>query len=152
KYLREVLNLDEIDPDAFIRRATPVFLSKQEDEWIAALYGFLSGQRAWLRNLASRRDHGWAFYEVPFFDKCIIRLQDGTHIKPFADEHGKVPAAYLPIAGSSLPSVRVSIAAKKEANDFLTTIGFRQPDLSDQVIDTLLPKYRKALDRLPESY
>ena len=137
-YLRNDIGVEVIDAEGFVRRLAPEFLANQTDEWIAELYGFLAGQRAWLN--AVRWGSG---QNVPFMNKPIIRLEDGRHVFPSA-------AVFLPSDGpTSFDCVKRTVVEKKEAREFLKSLGFVVPDECDAVLHNLLPQY--ADGKLPDS-
>jgi hypothetical protein len=153
EYLRKELKIDELNAKAFVDRIDENFLTKQTDEWLVSFYEFLQGQQAWFNNLKKRRESKQTWPEVPFFKKPIIRLDNGRHIAPFSDEYGQVPAAFLPGAEkSSLPTIKATIAEKKEAREFLKALGFDVPDIVDVVIERILPKYASSTPEIPPSY
>lgn len=153
RYLRDQLNVEEIDPEGFVRRLTPPFLKRQTDGWIAALYGFLRGQRAWIKNLQYLRETGGSWRgAVPFMERAIIRLGNGRHVVPFQDDVGQQPTAYLPGVATNLPTVKQAVAADKEALGFLKAIGYSQPETTDWVVERVLPKYQASSDDIPPTY
>ena len=102
------------------------FLSGQTDGWIQKLYSFLGTERARRRDL--RGVH-------------LIRLENGTQV---ALGFGTTPAAFLPTdPPSGFPNtVRREVCASKPALDFLKSIGLSKPDLIDELIRSVLPRYR----------
>jgi hypothetical protein len=126
RYLREDAGLDEVTPALAVGRLTTSFLSERSDEWIVSLYRFLYRHPALWQEPAP-----------------IIRLEDGTQVAPF-DAHGR-PAAYLPgPARTEFATVRRSVAAHPDALQFLTAIGFGEPDVVAEVLDHVLPRYDDA--------
>jgi hypothetical protein len=126
RYLREDAGLDEVTPEAAATRLTASFLSDRSDEWIVRLYRFLYRHPALWQEPAP-----------------IIRLEDGTQVAPF-DSRGR-PAAYLPgPAETEFATVRRSVAAHPDARQFLTAIGFGEPDIVAEVLDHVLPRYDHA--------
>jgi hypothetical protein len=126
RYLREDAGLDEVTPEAAMARLTASFLSDRSDDWIISLYHFL------YRHPALWQEPG-----------PIIRLEDGTQVVPF-DARGR-PAAYLPgPAETEFATVRRRIATHPDARQFLTAIGFGEPDIVAEVLDHVLPRYDDA--------
>ena len=128
-YLRDEIGIDEITPEAVVALVTGEFLRAQPDEWITRWYAFLFARSALWREAR---------------DKPIIRLEDGSQVAPFGDEDR--PAVYLPgpalsISGSSLPTVRRSIAGSPAARPFLEALGLTEPDLIAEVLQIILPRY-----------
>ena len=128
-YLRNELDVDEVDPEMFARKMSEEFLAEQTDEWFIRFYKFLSGQptlwdnpRSILRN------------------KPILRLQDGSHVKPFQDD-GTLNAFLPPLAPTDFPIVKREIASNEQARDFLKRLKLSEPDIFDDIVVKVLPKY-----------
>ena len=75
KYLREVLKIDEVDPEMFARRINESFLKEQSDDWFIDFYKFLSVGRRPPRSL-------WNLPSSILRAKPILRLQDASLVKP----------------------------------------------------------------------
>ncbi|MCD6405262.1 MAG: hypothetical protein J7M19_05515 [Planctomycetes bacterium] len=101
------------------------FLKAQSDEWILNLYEFLNGQSA----LRDRLE-----------DLALIRLlKDGTHVTARSNDQ---PLAFLPgPIETAFPTVRAAVCASDEAMKFLQSLGLTEPDLVDDVVRNVLPKY-----------
>lgn len=135
RYLTGELGIAEINPDGLIRRLNREFLEAQSDKWVGRLYEFLNGQRA--RNIQQLLPN------IP-----LVRLEDGSHTRAVVD--GK-PQAYLPGDNrTGFPTVRRSVCRTEEARGFLRSIRLRNPDLVDDVIENLLPKYRAEVVDIPD--
>ena len=134
-YLTDELDIDEVTPVSLVRRLTPDFLAAQPDEWIENLYQFLNGQRGQeIRRLLPT---------IP-----LVRLDDGSHTCAIV---GGKPQGYLPGNNpTGFPTVRRSVCRTEEARGFLRSIGLRDPDLVDDVIENLLPKYRAEVVDIPD--
>lgn len=129
QYLMRELDVEEVTPTKLVPSLTKSFLEAQSDEWIVRLYEFLSGQEKALRRHLDT---------VP-----LIRLNDGTHV--VARENG-IAKAFLPSAiATSFPTMRRAVCATAEACVFLTSLGITEPDLVDDVIWHLLPKYQQQV-------
>lgn len=128
RYLMQELNIEEIETEDIIRRLDQEFLKAQTDDWIRKLYEFLSGQRALRRNR--------------WFDRLpLIRLEDGTHVPAKADDRF---LAFLPSETTTdFPTVRNSVCTTEPAREFLESLGLKKPDLVEDVIEHVLPKYKK---------
>lgn len=129
KYLMQELGVVESDPEVIIRQLDDLeFLVTQPDDWIRKLYEFLSGQRALRRNR--------------WFDRLpLIRLEDGTHVPAKADDRF---LAFLPSeTATDFPTVRNSVCTTEPAREFLESLGLKEPDLVEDVIEHVLPKYKK---------
>jgi hypothetical protein len=115
----------ELNPDGVVRRIEPTFLARQSTEWIISLYRWLSPQTALLNTLRSKQ---------------IIRRSDGEHVAAFA---GDKPQVWLPPDGeTSFPVVDRAIAADPDALAFLGNVGLTEPDVVDEVLTSVLPRYR----------
>ena len=122
-YLHSTLGVRGVDTDQALRQLDEAFLEQQSDEWIRSLYEFLN----------DRRKQDW------FADLPLMRLEDGTHVAPGADD---APHAYLPTsAPTDFPTVRRAVCDSQESLDFLKSLGLREPDLVDDVKANILPSY-----------
>ncbi len=139
RYLMEILGIEEVTPDMFARRLTKEFLSAQTDEWFVKFYNFLSEQPAlWRSNGAVLRA------------KPILRLQDRRHVIP--SQEGAVPTAYLSLDKSpdtALPIVKWEITQDKSAYRFLKTLGVQECDIVAEVIEKVLPRYKRKMSPVP---
>ncbi|WP_143728164.1 hypothetical protein [Micromonospora cremea] len=126
-YLNRELGVAVITPDWLVGHLNPEFLSTADDGWLIRLYAVLARSPHLLSQL--RR--------MP----SLIRLEDGSHAAAFgADDR---PGAYLPgPTPSEYPTVRRTIVADATARHFLTSLGLKEPDLVDEVLDKVLPRYR----------
>lgn len=124
RYLMEELDIAEVTPEVLISRLTESFLEAQPDEWIEQLYVFLRGQPALARRLR---------------EKPLVRLENGSHTVAFI---GNQPKAFLPGSKrTNFPTVRRSVCQSEEAWAFLESLGLNLPDLVDDVIANVLPRY-----------
>ena len=137
-YLIRELGIEEVTPETVVRLLDVGFLEQQSDRWVEDLYVFLSDQRAlWSR--------AW-FRKLP-----LLRLEDGSHIPP-TDEDGKI-AGFLPGATSTgFPTVRKAVCTNAEAIEFLEQLGLSEPDLVDDVIVNVLPRYIRVAGHPPDEY
>jgi hypothetical protein len=148
-YLKTVIKIDELDPDGFVHRINENFMKGQTDEWLVSFYRFLLGQQAWIRSVQANRAWSWS---VPFRDKPIIRLEDGRHIAPFSDDKA-TPAAHLPGSlQSDRPTVKTIFAETEVSREFLTAIGYTVPDIVDEVLEIILPRYASSTTNIPDCY
>ena len=130
-YLMGELGVEEVDPERITRRLTHDFLVEQPDSWIRTLYEFLNGQRAIIRMLIGGSPR------PPDLNIPLIRLTDGRHV-PLGE-----PQTFLPGAGpTDFPTVRPLVCETTEARSFLENLGLREPDLVDDVLKNVVPKYR----------
>jgi hypothetical protein len=130
KYLREEIGIGEVTVEDVVANASADFLTAQSDEWIARFYGLLVRYPELWRDGIART--------AP-----IIRLEDGSQVAPFDAEDR--PAVYLPRPGSGrsgFPVVRRAIAESAAARPFLSALGFATPDVADEVLLVVIPKYK----------
>ena len=127
-FLIESVGVKELDAESFVRDLSEDFLKKQSDNWIADFYTFLLDQQAIRRR--------------PWFSfKPLIRLRTGAHVAAFSN-NGR-PNAYLPGSGrTTFPTVKKSLC-EGDSLRFLTQLGLKPPDVVDDVIRHVLPKYEK---------
>lgn len=137
-YLLQELNVSEITPEDIIRKLNRTFLETQTDEWILKLYEFLN-------NVPALRQRLW-FAGLP-----LIRLEDGSHVKVKAN--GKL-AAFLPTKTTTgFSTVRRSVCVTEPACAFLKSLGLKEPDLVDDIIENVLPTYQEdEIDISGEKY
>ncbi len=137
RYLREEIGIDEVTPAALVERMSREFLSVQSDEWIRLFYAFLQQNSAlWRAPRFPDEQPG------PARAQPIIRLEDGSQVTPF-DSLDR-PAAYLPgPAGAGFPTVRRGVADFPPARQFLEALGFTEPDIVAEVLEIILPRYRR---------
>jgi hypothetical protein len=138
RYLADEIGIEQVTPSSIVARLTAEFLEAQSDQWIADLYGFLYGHPALWRDPGppgSAAGEPGAARTRP-----VIRLEDGSHVKPFHAD-GRV-AVYLPGAGTTpFPCVRRSIASVAAARQFLAALGLTEPDIVDEVLEGIFPRY-----------
>ncbi len=141
-YLIHQLEIPEIDAESLARRVDHDFLTIQTDDWMIAFYIYLLDQpRLW----------GSSQYNSGLLrNKNIIRLEDNNHVVPFREDGS--PNAFLPPEDETdYPIVRRTIAENPQALDFLRQLCLSEPDICDDVIEKILPKYNSDLaDRISE--
>ena len=145
KYLRNELNVAEIDSEMFARGLSEQFLACQSDEWFIEFYEFLSGQKALWRAPRWEYDSGGILRKKP-----ILPLQDDTYVNPFQDDGS--PNAYLAVTAdinTSFPIVKVGLAENGDVRKFLGEMGVPELDLVAELIERILPKYRDAGMKIP---
>ena len=129
-YLTDTLGIEEITPEWLVSKLTKWFLENQPDNWIIKLYSFLNSQSALRYRLRM---------EIP-----IVRLEDGIHVRPFFNYPDK-PQAYLPgESKTGFPTVRTSVCKSDDALAFLKSLGLRKPDPVDDVIEHIIPRYKRG--------
>ena len=124
KYLVKELGIEEVRPEIILSKLSAEFLEAQPDEWVRSLYEFLSDQRA----LYSRAK------ELP-----LIRLADGKH--SHAQVNGRTQVFLPGRVATGFPTVRSAVCDTREALKFLQALGLKFPDLVDDVIANILPRY-----------
>lgn len=140
KYLRNKLTIDEITPDKFARQASEDFLSAQPDDWFVDLYAFLIGIEQLWRAPRYNGDPSSGILR----GKPILRLQDGRQWIPFKS-NGSTPNAFLPPPEETdFPVVSRSIVTDEQACTFLKRLGLSEPDVFDDIVERVLPKYDKG--------
>ena len=127
RYLINDLNVQEVSLRDIVFKFGTSFLEKQPDVWIEQLYIVLLKQPA----LCKR----YGFRDLP-----LLRLEDGSHV-PIEDDDGKV-CAFLPgDKETGFRTVRKEVCQNEEVRGFLERIGVSEPDLIDDIIIHVLPKY-----------
>ena len=140
-YLINEIGLKEIRSVGIANQIHKQFLENQTDEWFIKFYKFLSRNES----LWDFRLSPWGYRQrTPgvLRTKPIIRLENGYQETPFLD-NGKSPKVFLPPAGETkYPIVNRKIVENEEAKLFLEKqLGLSEPDLFDDVIYQILPKY-----------
>ncbi|MGB0386194.1 MAG: sacsin N-terminal ATP-binding-like domain-containing protein [Ardenticatenaceae bacterium] len=139
-YLRQVLKVEEVTPAHFVRHFSASFIEQQSDEWVMNFYRFLADHPSLWQ--ISRYSRPPLLRQKPF-----VRLEDGTHVLPFAKN--KIPNAYLPPKqATSFPIVKRQIAADEQALAFLQALGLKEPEQVDEVVKWVLPKYQSSKIRI----
>lgn len=135
QYLIEELEVIELDPEKAVRQMSNEFFGLQDDEWMCRFYAYLIAQEALWRKASYPRPEG------PLRNQPFIRLDTGKHVAPFKPDGS--PNVYLPCgAGMDLPAVKQSIAQDEQALDFLKRLELYAPDVADEVLNSVLPKYQ----------
>lgn len=139
RYLLDEIGIAGLTPAEVVTHATADFLQAQPDEWITRFYAFVHADPELWRE---PRQPG----ELPGQARTcpIIRLEDGSQAAPFGkDGH---PAVYLPrpgLATNGFPVVSRAIAENPAARRFLDALGLTVPDLADEVLQIILPRYAR---------
>ena len=134
KYLMEELEVGEVDVESFVRKIDVSFLARQPETWFIRFYTYMRSHESLWRYFRNSSHTG----------KPIFRLEDGTLSMPF-EADGKTPKIFLPpLSGACTTSfsvVKQTIAADKNARLFLERFGLAEPNLCDEVLNLVLPKY-----------
>jgi len=143
EFLMKTLEVEEIDPERFARQISETFLESQSDSWIIKFYEFLDSQKAlWRTKPSWSRDSEGLLRRKP-----IIRTSDDQMVIPF-DENDN-PKVFLPTSDeSNFPIVKKNIFEHKGAKSFLINLGLREPDLIDEVLKFVLPKYELGNNKI----
>lgn len=124
-YVLNELGVSELRPDTLLPRFNAAFMERQSNEWVSSLYEFLNGQKALLQRTI----------ELP-----LVRLTNGKHVRARANGQ---PQVFLPgTFKSDFPTVHPEVCSRKEAKEFLMSLGLTAPDPVDDVVWNILPKYR----------
>lgn len=140
KYLTKVLEIEEITPEWFAGRVTEAFFVKQTDDWMIEFYKYISGRKELWRS-----GRGYGVTTGPLYNKRFVRLQDGSHVKPFNNDG--TPNAFISEDSNmktNYPIVKFEICKHKEALQFLNNLGIPELDVVEEVIETLVPKYSSS--------
>lgn len=142
EFLMSAMNIEEIDPEKFARQITKEFLESRSDEWLVKFYEFLDGQRALWRPKSYSS-------EGVLRNKPFIRTEDNKMTAPF-DIAGN-PLVFLPGSDETdYPVVKKSILKKEAALKFLNNLGLSEPDLVDEILKFVLPRYTKEIIKVSE--
>lgn len=127
-YLIRDVGVEALTPQNFASRVSDKFFLLQSDKWTANFYEFLSDQpNLW-------RTGG------PMRTKPFIRTHSNQQLAPFASNGH--PQVFLPAKGfTGYETVKNTICLNKAASDFLKELGLTEPDLVDDVVHHVLPKY-----------
>src|SRR5579859_5947828 len=130
-YVNKDLEVEILDPEAFVRKLEIPFLKLQTDEWFVRLYTFLSKQPG-IKEIIK-----W---------KPILRLKDNSLVSPFMRsspyDRNATPNAYLLREGrSKFALVKRSLLADDAVYAFLKEIGLSEPDVVDDVLTHIIPLY-----------
>lgn len=137
EFLMNAVNIEEIDPEKFARQITKEFLESQSDEWLVRFYEFLDGQRALWRS-KSYSTEGVLRY------KPFIRTEDNKMIAPF-DSAGNPLVFLAGLDETDFPIVKKSIIDNEAALKFLINLGLCEPDIVDEVLKFVLPRYTQKI-------
>ncbi|MBN1459489.1 MAG: hypothetical protein JXA57_08125, partial [Armatimonadetes bacterium] len=134
EFLKTQLGVDELTSEKFIRVVDGKFLEGQPDSWIRTLYEYLG--------------------ELPYLSRAVsnlplVRLADGQQVTAVVDGN---PQAFLPgSACTEFPTVCSAVCASKKALEFLRSLGLAEPDLVDDVVLHVLPRYKSGAAPSDES-
>ena len=129
-YLYHTLDLDELTAEGLLRKLSDEFLGSRSDEWIARLYAFVHERTAL-----------WRLRSGSLFERRVLRLEGGEMVPLLSGD--RAPSASLPPekGETAFPTVRRGIATDQGARAFLEALGFTEPDIVDEVLHLVLPRY-----------
>src|SRR5690606_6330794 len=125
-YLLNELTVTELTPESILPRLTKQFLEAQPDEGILKLYEFLSGQTALVGQVRVS--------SIP-----LGRVEGGAHV--VAELNGQLQAFLPSRIRTDFPTVLRSVCSSTKALEFLKDLGLTVPDVVDDVIRNVIPKY-----------
>lgn len=135
RYLLDEVEIEELDADKFVRRLDSDFLLRQSDDWIRRFYEYAS--------VFNSRSYS---HTSPFNilkQKPIVRLEDGSQVAPYKNQWDDKPKAYLPTGHESqFPTVKREVCKSDKSLEFLKKLGLKEPDIVDEVLTLILPKYK----------
>jgi hypothetical protein len=134
-YLLKELNIEEVTPESFSRKINQSFLESQADEWFIKFYSYLSGQEALWRAPRWQGDAGGFLRE-----KAILRLQDDNLVS-FKREDATPNAFLPPPEETDFPVIKRIFVENEQSIDFLKRLGLSEPDIFDDIVKNVLPKY-----------
>ena len=138
KYLRNELNIDEVDPEMFARRIDKPFLEQQPDDWFIDFYKFLFAGERPPKSLWTASSNTYQRQGI-LRSKPILRLQDNNLVNPTE------PNIYLSKGTNSDTTSRLiksEISQNEDAHKFLKELGVPPWNIVAEVITRILPKYR----------
>lgn len=131
-YLKDELNIVEVNFESFARKITVDFLREKSDNWMIDFYGRLVGQPALWRD---------SYRPGILRTKPIIRLETDEHIAPFDDD--KKVQVYLPTeAKSKYRTVKRALTDNEDSLKFLKELGLDRPNIFAEIKEFILPKYK----------
>lgn len=128
QYLRTVHGVTDVRAAQVIQQLDVSYLESRPDDWIRQLYEFMNTQR----DLHSRAKN-WP----------LVRLECGKHVQAWRDDQLQ---AYLPGRPTEYPTVRPGVCSTDASREFLEALGLTEPDLVDDIIRNVLPKYADGPD------
>ncbi|MBZ5619497.1 MAG: hypothetical protein LAQ69_12350 [Acidobacteriia bacterium] len=136
-YFRQVLNIEEVTPEAVVAQLDQHFLEATSDEWMRRFYEFLAGQEALWRKPLTPRDAPGPARSAP-----IIRLNDDRQVPPFRADGS--PAVYLDsrLQWGDVPLVKAVFLTSDSTRAFFQKLGLGEFDIVATVREKFLPVYR----------
>lgn len=142
RYLKNILEIEEVEPEKFASKFTLNFIEKQSDEWVTKLYAFLKNQESLWKQEVFRKN-------PPLLNKPFIRLQNCKHVTPFTDNR---PNAYLPSnVRTNSSTIKSELIEDLDAKAFLERLGLSKPSTYTEVRDRIVRMYKVSKFN-PHSY
>ncbi|MBR5436910.1 MAG: AAA family ATPase [Muribaculaceae bacterium] len=142
-FLEQHLEIEPFNPCDIAENITPVFMGKQEPEWVLRFYKYLFHDA---RNLWNKRDQG-GMASLPFRYAPIFLTQNNEWVAAYKKEgNTELPNLFLPFNDVSFNYNFINkIYYDIDENDvksFYTQLGIKRPDVVDFVREQILEKYR----------
>lgn len=142
-YLMHKLDIEEVTPESFARKIDHSFLSTQSDEWFINFYGSLLNRESLWEEPSWKSNSGGILRSKP-----ILRLTNGSQEFPFKSDN-RTPNVFLPPPErTDFPVVSRLIIADKQALTFLKRLGLSEPDIFDDIVEKIFPKYVKYTESM----
>jgi hypothetical protein len=138
-YLLDELGIEEVTPDIVARKISSSFLASQSDNWFVEFYAYLLSQEALWRSPRWKGDVGGILRS-----KSIIRTENGSMVSPFQSDGSTANVFLPPQEDTDFPIVKRSISEYEQALNFLKRLGLSEPDVFDDIVGKVLPKYAGA--------
>jgi hypothetical protein len=117
-----------VRPEVLLAKLNADFLSIQQPKWLSNLY-------------AALHEHASADAKAAAALRPIVRLSTRKHVPVLTNGR---PSAYLPTkATTKYETIDPKVLKSSQAKAYFTSNGYHQPDLSAEVFEQVLPKYRK---------
>ena len=115
-YIKDLLGVNDIDTNYFLRRVGDSFFASKNDGWLIKFYKLFTGQS----NIKN------------YLNKAFIRLENGGMSAPFMDD---IPLVFLPRPNSKRTSkyIKSSLCNDKDALDFFEFIGISAANIVDDI-------------------
>lgn len=118
-----------VRPEVLLAKLNTDFLNNQNPRWLSHLY-------------SSLHQHASADAKAAAALRPIVRLSTRRQVP--LHTNGR-PSAYLPTkATTKYETVDPKVLKTAQAKAYFTSSGYHQPDLSAEVFEEVLPKYRKS--------
>jgi hypothetical protein len=117
-----------VRPEVLFAKLKADFLSAQQPRWLNNLY-------------AALHEHASADAKNAAALRPLVRLSNRKHVPLLTNGR---PSAYLPTkATTKYETIDPKVLKTSQAKAYFTSNGYHQPDLSAEVFEQVLPKYKK---------